>query len=71
MDHHLAGPTGNNLTTGTTILDGIKRAVAPSTDVVYSENPDAGFVQQNKARFDYTPSSSSASLPMPRRTVTT
>ncbi|CAD6248194.1 unnamed protein product [Miscanthus lutarioriparius] len=47
------GQTGNNLTTGTTILDGIKRAVAPSTDVVYSENPDAGFVQQNKARFDY------------------
>ncbi|CAD6251991.1 unnamed protein product [Miscanthus lutarioriparius] len=48
-----SGQTGNNLTTGTTILDGIKRAVAPSTDVVYSENPGAGFVQQNKARFDY------------------
>ncbi|KAG0531560.1 hypothetical protein BDA96_04G033000 [Sorghum bicolor] len=47
------GLTGNNLTVGTTILDGIKRAVAPGTDVVYSENPDAGFVQQNKARFDY------------------
>ncbi|KAJ1277738.1 hypothetical protein BS78_04G026900 [Paspalum vaginatum] len=47
------GLTGNNLTSGTTILDGIKRAVDPATDVVYSENPDAGFVQQNKARFDY------------------
>ncbi|KAG2655764.1 hypothetical protein PVAP13_1KG358400 [Panicum virgatum] len=47
------GLTGNNLTAGTTILDGIKRAVDPGTDVVYSENPDAGFIQQNKARFDY------------------
>jgi beta-glucosidase len=47
------GLTGNNLTAGTTILDGIKRAVVPGTDVVYSENPDAGFIQQNKARFDY------------------
>ncbi|KAG0531557.1 hypothetical protein BDA96_04G032700 [Sorghum bicolor] len=47
------GLTGNNLTAGTTILDGIRRAVAPGTDVVYSENPDAGFVQKNKARFDY------------------
>ena len=42
-----------DLTAGTTILDGIKRAVDPGTDVVYSENPDAGFIQQNKARFDY------------------
>ncbi|WVZ78011.1 hypothetical protein U9M48_025792 [Paspalum notatum var. saurae] len=47
------GLTGNNLTSGTTILDGIKRAVDPATDVVYSENPDAGYLQQNKARFDY------------------
>ncbi|CAN6237109.1 unnamed protein product [Urochloa humidicola] len=48
------GLTGNNLTAGTTILDGIKRAVEPAgTGVVYSENPDAGFVQQNKAKFDY------------------
>jgi beta-glucosidase len=47
------GLTGNNLTAGTTILDGIKRAVAPGTDVVYSENPDADFVQNNKALFDY------------------
>ncbi|CAN6247300.1 unnamed protein product, partial [Urochloa humidicola] len=47
------GLTGNNLTAGTTILDGIKSAVVPGTDVVYSENPDAGFIQQNKAKFDY------------------
>ena len=48
------GLTGNNLTAGTTILDGIKRTVGPAgTDVVYSESPDAGFIQRNKARFDY------------------
>ncbi|KAL6629776.1 hypothetical protein ACP70R_029541 [Stipagrostis hirtigluma subsp. patula] len=47
------GLTGNNLTAGTTILDGIKRAVDPATKVVYSENPDAGFVQQSKGQFDY------------------
>jgi beta-glucosidase len=47
------GLTGNNLTAGTTILDGIKRTVVPGTDVVYSKNPDANFIQQNKARFDY------------------
>ncbi|XP_066305994.1 uncharacterized protein [Miscanthus floridulus] len=47
------GLGGNNLTTGTTILDGIRRAVDRGTDVVYSESPDAGFVQQNKGRFDY------------------
>ena len=48
------GLTGNNLTAGTTILDGIKRTVGPAgTDVVYAESPDAGFIQRNKARFDY------------------
>ncbi|TVU33536.1 hypothetical protein EJB05_25359, partial [Eragrostis curvula] len=47
------GLTGNNLTAGTTILDGIRRAVHPGTDVVFAENPDAGFVEQNKAKFDY------------------
>ncbi|PUZ73930.1 hypothetical protein GQ55_1G025100 [Panicum hallii var. hallii] len=48
------GLTGNNLTAGTTILDGIKRAVGPAgTNVVYSESPDAGFIERNKARFDY------------------
>ncbi|KAG2655759.1 hypothetical protein PVAP13_1KG359000 [Panicum virgatum] len=48
------GLTGNNLTAGTTILDGIKRAVGPAgTDVVYADNPDAGFARENGARFDY------------------
>jgi hypothetical protein len=47
------GLTGNNLTAGTTILDGIKRAVDPATDVVYAKDPDAGYLQQNRARFDY------------------
>ncbi|KAI5006441.1 hypothetical protein ZWY2020_033684 [Hordeum vulgare] len=47
------GIAGNNLTTGKTILDGIKHAVGHGTDVVYSENPDDGFMRQNKARFDY------------------
>ncbi|KAL6888555.1 hypothetical protein ACP4OV_009581 [Aristida adscensionis] len=47
------GLTGNNLTAGTTILDGIKRAVDARTTVVYSENPDAGFVMQNKGKFEY------------------
>nr|CAB3445474.1 unnamed protein product [Digitaria exilis] len=47
------GLTGNNLTAGTTILDGIKHTVFPGTDVVYSENPDVSFIQQNKAKFDY------------------
>ncbi|TKW12896.1 hypothetical protein SEVIR_5G065200v4 [Setaria viridis] len=48
------GLGGNNLTAGTTILNGIKRAVQDhGTEVVYSESPDAGFVQRNKGRFDY------------------
>ncbi|CAL5060490.1 unnamed protein product [Urochloa decumbens] len=47
------GLTGNNLTAGTTILDAVKSAVVPGTDVVYAENPDAGFVQQNKVKFGY------------------
>ncbi|KAF8677128.1 hypothetical protein HU200_046595 [Digitaria exilis] len=47
------GLTGNNLTAGTTILDGIKDTVFPGTYVVYSENPDADYVRQNKDRFDY------------------
>nr|CAB3448751.1 unnamed protein product [Digitaria exilis] len=47
------GLTGNNLTAGTTILDGIEHTVFPGTDVVYSENPDVSFIQQNKAKFDY------------------
>jgi beta-glucosidase len=49
------GFTGNNsLTAGTTILDGIKRAIEPAgTDVVYARNPDADFVRRHKALFDY------------------
>ncbi|CAN6247301.1 unnamed protein product [Urochloa humidicola] len=47
------GLTGNNLTAGTTILDAVKSAVVPGTDVVYAENPDPGFIRRNKARFDY------------------
>jgi len=47
------GEGGNNLTAGTTILDGIRRAVGRGTEVVYSENPDAGFVRRNAGRFDY------------------
>ncbi|CAL4890208.1 unnamed protein product [Urochloa decumbens] len=50
------GFTGNNsLTAGTTILDGIRRAVEPAgTGVVYAgNNPDADFVEKNKGRFDY------------------
>lgn len=31
--------------TGTTILEGIKSTVDPSTEVVYSENPDANFAK--------------------------
>ncbi|KAL1542869.1 beta-glucosidase [Salvia divinorum] len=39
------GFNGNNQTDGTTILAAIKKAVDPSTQVVYSENPDASFVK--------------------------
>ncbi|KAL6890558.1 hypothetical protein ACP4OV_008813 [Aristida adscensionis] len=48
------GAGGNNLTAGTTILGGIPRAVAGhGTDVVYAEEPGAGFLEQNNGRFDY------------------
>ncbi|KAI4340508.1 hypothetical protein MLD38_025337 [Melastoma candidum] len=39
------GVSGNNVTAGTTILNGISAAVDLSTDVVFSENPDAQFVK--------------------------
>ncbi|CAN1251674.1 Beta-glucosidase BoGH3B [Linum perenne] len=42
------GVTGNDLTTGTTILKAVQGAVDPSTQVVYSESPDANFVKSNK-----------------------
>ncbi|TYJ11170.1 hypothetical protein E1A91_A11G256800v1 [Gossypium mustelinum] len=39
------GFSGNNLTTGTTILTAIKNTVDPTSKVVYNENPDAEFVK--------------------------
>uniref|UniRef100_A0A5B7A030 Putative lysosomal beta glucosidase-like n=1 Tax=Davidia involucrata TaxID=16924 RepID=A0A5B7A030_DAVIN len=42
------GLGGNNLTTGTTILNAIKNAVDPTTEVIYEENPDAEYVKSNK-----------------------
>lgn len=42
------GLGGNDLTSGTTILQAIKNTVDPSTQVVYNENPDADFVKSNK-----------------------
>lgn len=41
------GLSGNNLTSGTTILSAIKSTADPSTEVVYKENPDADFVKSN------------------------
>ncbi|WCJ25448.1 Glycosyl hydrolase family protein [Euphorbia peplus] len=42
------GLTGNNLTTGTTILKAIKNTIDKNTEVVYQENPDANFLKSNK-----------------------
>ncbi|CAK7325146.1 unnamed protein product [Dovyalis caffra] len=39
------GQEGNNLTIGTTILQGIQAAVDPSTKVVFNENPDTKYVK--------------------------
>ncbi|OVA00865.1 Glycoside hydrolase [Macleaya cordata] len=41
------GVPGNNITAGTTILSAITSAVDPSTEIVYSENPEADFVKSN------------------------
>ncbi|XP_056168945.1 uncharacterized protein LOC115674842 isoform X2 [Syzygium oleosum] len=41
------GGSGNNLTSGTTILGAINKAVDLDTEVVFSENPDADFVQSH------------------------
>ncbi|KAL5708941.1 beta-glucosidase [Ranunculus cassubicifolius] len=41
------GQSGNNMTAGTTILGGITSAVDPSTQIVYSENPDAELVKSS------------------------
>ncbi|XP_020210597.1 uncharacterized protein LOC109795486 [Cajanus cajan] len=42
------GLDGNNLTSGTTILDAVKQTVDPATEVVYKENPDVNFVKSSK-----------------------
>ncbi|POO01414.1 Glycoside hydrolase [Trema orientale] len=42
------GLGGNDLTVGTTILKAVKNTVDPTTQVVYSENPDADFVKSNE-----------------------
>ncbi|PIA54146.1 hypothetical protein AQUCO_00900601v1 [Aquilegia coerulea] len=42
------GVSGNDLTSGTTILKAIQSTVDPTTQVVYSENPDAAFIKSNK-----------------------
>uniref|UniRef100_A0ACD5XC48 Uncharacterized protein n=1 Tax=Avena sativa TaxID=4498 RepID=A0ACD5XC48_AVESA len=44
------GLTGNNNTTGTTILSAIKSTVDPSTQVVFSENPDSATLSD---KYDY------------------
>lgn len=41
------GRDGNNLTVGTTILNGIKATVDTSTQVVFNENPDPAFVKSS------------------------
>ncbi|KAG9138534.1 hypothetical protein Leryth_012884 [Lithospermum erythrorhizon] len=45
------GVAGNDLVVGTSILSAVKNTVDPSTQVVYHENPDSGFVKSSK--FDY------------------
>ncbi|XP_015873262.1 uncharacterized protein LOC107410359 [Ziziphus jujuba] len=42
------GLEGNDLTVGTTILKAITNTVDPTTQVVYSQNPDANFIKSNK-----------------------
>lgn len=42
------GLSGNNLTSGTTILSAIKNTVDPKTKVVYEENPDTDTVKSGK-----------------------
>ncbi|KAF8009357.1 hypothetical protein BT93_J0373 [Corymbia citriodora subsp. variegata] len=41
------GGSGNNVTSGTTILGGISNAVGVNTEIVFSENPDADFVKSH------------------------
>ncbi|KAL9250000.1 Beta-glucosidase BoGH3B-like protein [Drosera capensis] len=39
------GLSGNNITSGTTILEAIEKTVDPETEIVYELNPDADFVK--------------------------
>ncbi|XP_042473414.1 beta-glucosidase BoGH3B-like isoform X1 [Zingiber officinale] len=41
------GISGNDNITGTTIFEAIETTVDPSTNIVFSENPDASFLEQN------------------------
>ncbi|XP_058196222.1 uncharacterized protein LOC131312476 [Rhododendron vialii] len=41
------GVSGNEFVVGTSVLAAVKNAVDPTTQVVYSENPDANFVKSN------------------------
>ncbi|KAI8525897.1 hypothetical protein RHMOL_Rhmol13G0266500 [Rhododendron molle] len=41
------GVSGNEFIVGTSVLTAVKNAVDPTTQVVYSENPDANFVKSN------------------------
>ncbi|KAM0944132.1 putative glucan 1,3-beta-glucosidase [Dioscorea sansibarensis] len=45
------GLSGNNLTSGTTILDAVKSTVDQKTRVIYSENPDEDFIRKTGASF--------------------
>ncbi|KAK7267044.1 hypothetical protein RIF29_19708 [Crotalaria pallida] len=41
------GLSGNNITSGTTILNAIKNTVDKNTEIVYRENPDLDYVKSN------------------------
>ncbi|KAL8509609.1 hypothetical protein ACS0TY_016728 [Phlomoides rotata] len=41
------GQSGNNLTSGTTILSGVRNTVDPTTEVVFIENPESKYVKNN------------------------
>ncbi|PKA52282.1 putative beta-D-xylosidase 6 [Apostasia shenzhenica] len=45
------GKGGNNLTTGTTLLEAIKSTIEPNTEVIYTENPD--LYHLNSSEFSY------------------
>ncbi|XVE79126.1 hypothetical protein DITRI_Ditri14bG0033000 [Diplodiscus trichospermus] len=45
------GLSGNNLTAGTTILEGITAAVDPSTEIVFKENPEFDSLKANNISY--------------------